>query len=97
MSMTIPIICYVDSSLSEILTFHDDPQDLIWIGLCEYRDNPIISTQVVKKKLFIEHKIYQIIQRMSRERSTYPGILAGSFILSTFLNHPEANLNFRIQ
>ena len=94
--MTIQLICYLDSSLSEILTYHNDPQDLIWIGLCEYRDNPIISSQVIKKKLFIEHKIYQIIQRMSRERSTYPGILAGSFILSTFLNHPEANLNFRI-
>jgi len=94
--MTIPLICYLDNSLSEILTYHNDPQDLIWIGLCEYQDNPIVSSQLVKKKLFIEHKIYQIIQRMSRERSTYPGILAGSFILSTFLNHPEANLNFRI-
>lgn len=94
--MTIPLICYLDSSLSEILFYQNDLQDLIWIGLCEYQDNPIISFQVSKKKLFIEHKIYQIIQRMSRERSMYPGILAGSFILTTILNHPEANLNLRI-
>jgi hypothetical protein len=94
--MTVPLICFLDSSVSEILAYHGDPQDLIWIGLCEYRDNPIVSTQVVKKKLFIEHRIYQIIQRMSRQQSTYPGILVGSFILSTFLNHPEANLHFRI-
>jgi hypothetical protein len=94
--MKIPLICFLDTSLSEILTYHEDPQDFIWIGLCEYQDYPIVSSQVVKKKLFIEHKIYQIILRMSRERSTYPGILAGAFILSTFLNHPEANLNLKI-
>jgi hypothetical protein len=94
--MTIPLICFLDSSLSEILTYHKDPQDLLWIGLCEYGDKPIVSSHVVRRKLFIEHRIYQIIQRMSREQSTYPGILVGSFILSTFLNHPEPNLHFRI-
>jgi hypothetical protein len=94
--MKVPLICFLDTSISEILSYYDNPQDFIWIGLCEYRENPIISSQVVKKKVFIEHKIYQIIQRMSRERSTYPGTLVGSFILSSFLNHPEYNLNFRI-
>ncbi len=86
--MKIPFICFLDPSISEMIS---DSNHLILeyliLGVCEQTDSLLISDHTVMRKIFLDQKLYQLLQRQSREASTYPGILAGILITNTFFNY----------
>jgi hypothetical protein len=86
--MKIPCICFLDPSVSEMIT--DSNQlllEYLIVGVCQQPNSYLISEHTVMRKIFLDQKIYQLLQKQSREESTYPGILAGILITNTFINH----------
>lgn len=86
--MKIPCICFLDPTISEMII---DSNHLILecliVGVCENPNHLLISNHTVMRKIYLDQKLYQLLQKQSREESTYPGILAGNLINNTFLNH----------
>ena len=87
--MKVPIICKLDTSLTSLIKDKHILEDLLLLGLCDFKEEYYFFEETQNVRLEIEFGVLKELQYLSRIKESYPGIVAGEIILSFILKREK--------